>query len=182
MKNFDRQQFYICIAGIVLAGGFIAFRYVPIVRQNVAVTEKIKEQEALINQIHSQGTLFPELVYQREQLTERLIPFEQKVPRGRNFAQLWQQIADIMNDCKLREQLVRPGSELKSDRLCSIPLTIECKGTLEQIFTFFKSLENIDRLIQIEEMELEKDADLHTLVKLYAKANVYYQPDEKNNG
>ena len=67
-------------------------------------------------------------------------------------------------------------------QLCSIPLTLECKGSLEQIFAFFQSLENMDRLIRIEEVTLENDTDFNAVVKLKAKANVYYQPDDKEMG
>jgi Tfp pilus assembly protein PilO len=135
-----------------------------------------------MQQVCTHSALIPELKQQRDRLSVQLAPFDQKIPTGRNFAQLWQQIADVMNACNLSDQLVQPGLELKSDRLCSIPLTIECKGTLEQIFAFFQSLEGIDRLIRIEEVKLENDAAFDAAVKLSAKASVYYQPDEMDNG
>jgi hypothetical protein len=53
---------------------------------------------------------------------------------------------------------------------------------LEQLFAFFKAMENMDRLIRFEEVKFENDSDLNAVVKLNAKANVYYQPDDRGNG
>jgi len=182
MKNLDKQQWIIVVLAVAAAGGFAVFRYVPIVRQKQEVFQKIETQGALMQQVCVNSAQIPDLKKQREQLNSELAAFKQKIPQGRNFAQLWKQIADVMNTCELTDQLVQPGHELKSDSLCSIPLTIECKGSLDQIFNFFQALKSIDRLIQIEELKLENDADFTAMVKLYAKANVYYQPQEMDNG
>ena len=84
-----------------------------------------------------------------------------------------------MNACKLTDQLVQPGEELKSDQLCSIPLKLECRGSLEQLFAFFQAMEDMDRLVRLEEVQFENDSDFSAVVKLNAKANVYYQSDDK---
>jgi Tfp pilus assembly protein PilO len=182
MKNLDKQQIIIVLLAVVVAGGFAAFRYTPIVRQKYAALQQMEAQDTVMQQVCTDSAQIPELKLQRDQLRDELVTFTQKVPKGRNFAQLWQQIADVMNACELSDQYVQPGHELKSDQLCSIPLKIECKGTLEQIFSFFQSLESVDRLIRIEEVRLENDAEFNAVVKLFAKASVYYQPDETDNG
>ena len=181
MKNLDKQQVIIIVLAVVVAGGFGLLRYVPIVRQKQSIVEKMETQNAVMQRVATDTARVPELERQRDQLQGQMVSFTKKVPNGRNFAQLWKQIADLMNACQLSEQSIQPGQELKSDRLCSIPLTIECKGTLDQMYDFFQSLENIDRLIRIEELKLENDADFSAFVTLYAKANVYYQPDGMDN-
>ena len=181
MKNLDKQQVIIMVLAIVVACGFTLFRYIPIVRQKQSIIEKIKTQNAVMQRVATDTARVPELERQRDQLQGQMVSFTQKVPKGRNFAQLWKQIAALMNACQLSEQLIQPGQELKSDRLCSIPLTIECKGTLDQMYNFFQSLESIDRLIRIDELKLENDADFNAFVTLHAKANVYYQRDGMDN-
>ena len=182
MKNLDKQQLMIIALAVVVAGGFAVFRYTPIVRQRYDVAKKMETQNAVMEKVCTESAQIPELKQQRDQLSEKMLSFSEKVPEGRNFARLWQQIADVMNACDLRDQLIQPGQEMKSDHLCSIPLTIECKGTLAQIYRFFQSLENIDRLIRIEELKLENDAEYNEIVTLYAKANLYYQSDGTDNG
>ncbi|MEN8126309.1 MAG: type 4a pilus biogenesis protein PilO [Planctomycetota bacterium] len=181
MVKPDKQQLLILALGALVIGGFGIFRYVPIVRQKYAAQKRIRQQEIMLSEICVNGVLIPELRQQKKELQKQLLPFTQKVPQGRNLATLWRQVAEVMNECNLTDQLVQPGVELKSDELCSIPLTIECKGSLEQIFLFFQSLENIDRLIRIEQVRLVNGSDFDAVVTLNAKANVYYQPDEADN-
>lgn len=182
MKNLDRQQLIIVLLGVLVGGGFAIFRYIPIVRQKYTIQKEMEQQDQVIDEICSLSVLIPELKQQKNQLEKQLLPFEQKVPRGRNLAELWRHIAEVMNECGLTDQLVQPGAELKSDQLCSIPLTIECKGSMEQIFSLFKSLENVDRLVRVEEVNLENEKDFSSTVKMKARASVYYQPDQSNNG
>jgi Tfp pilus assembly protein PilO len=177
MKKPDKQQWIILLVAAVVSVGFGVFRYVPIVRQKVAIREQLEQQNQIIDEICSLSVLIPELKNQKRQLEKQLLPFDQKVPQGRNLAPLWQQVAEVMNECGLTDQLVQPGVEIKSPELCSIPLTIECKGSMQQIFAFFRSLEEINRLIRIEQVTLDRGTDLESGVKLKAQANVYYQPD-----
>ncbi|MHC4288172.1 MAG: type 4a pilus biogenesis protein PilO [Planctomycetota bacterium] len=179
--KLDKQQVIILGLSVVMLCGFGVFQYIPMVRQKHAILEGMAQQDQLSEKICSQSALLAELKQRGKQLQEKLIPFTKKVPQTRQFSQLWQQIADVMNECKLTDQLVQPGKELKSDQLCSIPLTLECRGSLKQVFAFFQAMENMDRLIRFEEVKFENDSDFNALVKLNAKANVYYQSDDKGN-
>jgi len=179
--KLDKQQLIILALSAVILCGFGVFQYIPIARQKHAIGVQMKQQDQLSNMIYSQSVLLPELKHQEKQLLEELTPFSKKIPQGRNFAPLWQQIADVMNEYQLTDQLVQPGEELKSERLCSIPLTLECRGSLEQLFAFFQAMENMDRLVRFEEIKFENDSDFNAVVKLNAKANVYYEPDDKGN-
>ena len=181
MKKPDKQQMIIFGLSAVIICGFGVFQYIPVIRQKLAMQEQIQQQNQLFETVCLKSVMLPELRQQKNRLQEELTVFSKKVPQGRNFAQLWQQIADVMNECKLTEQLVQPGEELKSDQLCSIPLTLECRGTLEQLYAFFEAMEKMDRLIRIEEVKFENDNDFNAVVKLNAKANVYYQPDEEDD-
>ncbi|MCI0498222.1 MAG: type 4a pilus biogenesis protein PilO [Planctomycetales bacterium] len=181
MKNPDKQQWVILMVSGLMFVGFGVFRYLPIVRQNIAVGAQMDQQKLTVEQITSSGALLPELTQQKKKLEAELDAFTRKIPEGRNFAQLWQEIADVMNACRLTDQLVQPGTELTSDTVCCIPLTIECKGTAEQIFMFFQSLEKMDRLIRVDDILLENDSGFSAQVKLTAKANVYYQPSDARN-
>ncbi len=180
--KLDKQQLIILGLSAVILCGFGIFQYIPVIRQRHALSDRMTQQDQLSEAICLQSVLLPELKQQEKQLQKELTPFFKKVPQGRHFAQLWQQIADVMNECKLTDQLVQPGEELKSDSLCSIPLTFECQGSLKQLFAFFQAMENMDRLIRFEEVKFENDSDFNAVVKLNAKANVYYQPDSRDNG
>lgn len=176
MKRIDKQQAAILIIGAVILIGFGMLRYMPIVRQKLALKEEMLRQSISMQEIREYSRRLPELKYQKSRLNEQLLSQSGRIPEGRQFARLWQQIAEVMNECNLQDQLIQPAEEKKSEDLCCVPLTIECKGTLEQIFTFFRMLEAFDRLICFEQVQLDNDKDFSALLKLNAKAYVYYRP------
>lgn len=182
MRHIEKQQFIILLAAVVLFGGFVVLRYVPILRQRSAISGQMKALDQNSDQINEVGVMVPELRAQVADMQQQLETFSVKVPEGRRFAGLWHQIAEIMNTCELTEQLVQPGTEIKSDELCCIPLAIECKGTMRQMFQFFQSLEQVERLLQVEKATFENSSDISGLVTLNATVNVYYQPGTLDNG
>ena len=181
MKQIDKKQAMILMLAAVVLLGFGLFRYMPIVRKRMAMKEQMNRQSLSMEQIQNYSRLLPELNQQKKQLEEKLQVSSGKIPEGKQIAQLWQQIAEVMNECKLQDQLVQPETEMKSDELCCIPLRIECKGSLDQMFMFFQMLEAFDRLICFENVQLEKNSDLDAEIKLNAKANIYYQPSNAGN-
>jgi Tfp pilus assembly protein PilO len=181
MKQIDKQQVTILILGAVVLLGFGLFRYMPIVRKRMAIKEQMNLQSLSMEQIQEYSRLLPELNQIKRQLEEKLQASSGKIPEGKQIAQLWQQIAEVMNECKLQDQLVQPEAEMQSDELNCIPLRIECRGSLEQMFTFFQKLEKFERLISFEDVQLENSRDFDAELKLNAKANVYYQPSKSGN-
>ena len=182
MKQIDKKQATILMLATVVLLGFGLFRYMPIVRKRMAMKKQLDSQSLSMEQIQEYSRLLPELNLQKRQLEEKLQTSAGKIPEGKQFAKLWQQIAEVMNECQLQDQLVQPETEMKSDELCCIPLRIECRGSLDQMFMFFQKLENFDRLVCFEDVQLENSSDLDAEIKLNAKANVYYKPSKAGNG
>lgn len=182
MSRMDKQQTIILLITAVLLTGFAVFRYVPIVQTKLASRDMMDKHDIAMQQVQHYAKTMPELRREKQQYVQQLEDFSVKIPEGKQFAQLWQQIADVMNDCQLTEQLVRPGTEKQSQQLNCIPLTIECSGSFEQMFEFFQSLEKLDRLVRLEEIDLKNSNDFDATMKLNAKANIFYQSKTPDNG
>ena len=179
--KLDKQQTIIIVLAAILLCGFGVLQYIPVIHQRGKICDRMTQQDQLAETLCVQTTMLPELRHQEKELRDALVPITKKIPEGRHFATLWQQIADVMNACNLTNQLVQPGKELKSDQLCSIPLTLECQGSIEQLFAFLKAMEGMERLVRFDQVKLENDSDFKGIVKLYAKASVYYQSDGRGN-
>ena len=121
MKRIDKQQLAILIVGAIILIGFGIFQYMPIVRQKLAIKEQMTQQSLSMEQIQECSRRLPELQQLKGQLTEQLQAESGKIPEGKQFAQLWQQIAQVMNECSLQNQLVQPAAEKKSEDLCCVP-------------------------------------------------------------
>ena len=72
-----------------------------------------------------------------------------------------QRIAVVMTENDLTDQVVLPGKERGTDDLGCIPIHVACKGTLTNLFSFFGSLQAMDRLVRIEKVTLENDTRFH---------------------
>ncbi len=182
MRGLDKKQTMILVLGAAILTGFAVFQYVPIVQKKLQMRKQVLKHAQSMEQVQQYAGSLPELRQKKAELTEQVTAYSVKIPEGKQFAQLWQQIADVMNDCQLTEQSVRPGKEQTSEELCCIPLSIECTGTLDQMFEFFQSLENFERLVRIEQIDLKNNDDFDTTVKMNATANIYYQPEHPDNG
>lgn len=178
-KTADKQQALIILAAVIMLTGFGGLRYLPMFRQQQAMAARMQQQEQEMQDIQTHSCLLPELRHQKKRLEDSLDEFAQKIPRSRDFARLWQQIADAMNACRLSDQWVQPGTEQKAGRLSCIPLTIECRGSMEQIFTFVKVVEDMDRLMRLDELKLENSPEFKADLKMSARVMVYYQPEEQ---
>ena len=117
----------------------------------------------------------PALRGQANALRVKLADYDLRIPPDRRFADLWHRMAEAMNRHNLQDQVVQPGTETTGQIVGSIPIKLQCSGTLEQIFEFLKSLTEFERLIRIEELQLQNDADYSGWIKLDATARVYYQ-------
>ena len=85
------------------------------------------------------------------------------------------QIADLMNQHQLKEQEIAPGEEIEADGLNCIPVSIQCKGELTQIFEFYQQLQQLDRLIRIKQVKLLNDRDFRGEVSMETDVVIYYK-------
>ena len=182
MRRLDKKQTVIVVLVVVVMTGFAVFQYIPIVQKKMHLKKEMSKQTEAMTQIRQYAAKLPELRKEKEMLKEEMEDYSIRIPEGKQFAQLWQQIADVMNECELAEQSVKPGAEQTTEELCCIPLSIECMGTLDQMFEFLESLEQFERLMRIEKIDLENSTNFDAKVKMNATANIYYQPDHLNNG
>jgi len=71
-----------------------------------------------------------------------------------------------------------PGvpKEIAVKGLNCIPVDMQCKGTLAQVFEFQKQMQKLDRLVRIEHIKLANDSDFTGEVSLQTKVVIYYRP------
>jgi type IV pilus assembly protein PilO len=107
--------------------------------------------------------------------------YEQQIPTQRDLGEFLQKIANLMNEHNLQGQMVQPGDEIKAGQLNCIPVNMQCKGRLSQIFEFYKDVQRLDRLIRIEYVKLANDGGFSGEVSMQTKAIIYYS-DEPGQG
>jgi len=181
MKYPEKQQVIIVVSAIAIIAGFCIFGCFPARKQSLALRQAKADNQNRASANLAQAAQIPHLREKFQEMHDCIGNYDVKIPANRNFARLFEQIASVMNECDLTDKLVQPAAEIEGDKINCIPITIKCKGTFEQIFEFFDSLNNFDRLINIHSLKLTGDKDSSGIVEMAAEANVYYHPAEENN-
>lgn len=171
----ERQQLTICVMAGVIVGGFMLFRYLPL-RSKMKAVRKIKSAQALA--IAKGVADDKQLIFLKEQLSKlqhELENFEANIPIQSDIGVFLHRIADLMNKHDLREQVIEPHKEIKAENINCIPVKMQCKGKLPQIFEFYRELQKLDRLVRVEQVKLSNDKDFNGQVSMEARAIIYYR-------
>lgn len=175
MKRPEKKQVQIIVIAAVIIVGFTVLRFYPLARRMAKIRRTRGEQVAAVTQVRQYTLGIPALRRQAADLRVQLADYDRRIPGDRQFADLYHQMAEAMSRHNLQDRIVQPGAETTGQSVGCIPITIQCSGTLDQTFEFLKSLADFDRLIRIEELQLQNDAEYSGLIKLNAAAKVYYQ-------
>ena len=195
----EKQQIVILCLAFSMVVGFVLLRYLPLQKRIKAVEQRRTEQRLAIAEAQRRSEQLPILKEQLLKLQRTVGNYEANVPAQRDLGVFLQQIANLMDEHNLKEQQVQPGKEMKivdssprgvhrtatgsgqrtadSKKLSAIPVNIQCKGKLKQIFEFYRRLQKLDRLVRIEQVKLENDSDFSGEVSSQTRVVVYYRTD-----
>ena len=178
MKMFfrERQQITIFVIAAAIIRGFVLFRYLPLRKAAKAIKAARAAQTLTITKEQAESKQLPVLKEQLLKLQQAVGNYESNIPMQRALGEFLQRIADLMNENNLKEQVVAPGEEIKNGELCCIPIEMQGKGRLAQIFEFYKRLQGLDRLVRVEQVRFENDKDFSGEVNMLTKAVIYYRP------
>jgi len=178
MTEQDKKKIWIATIAMLAFALLAVFGYVPIVWQKYVINQSLRRQSLTMEQVRTcadQLSAVEEKISELKPLAEKS---ERSIPENRQFASLWQEIAELMNQHNLKDQQVKPGEELQDGDVRSVSLEIQCNGKLSDMFAFIGSLEKMERLVRIEQMDLTNDKDYTGQLTLSAKAKVFYRtPD-----
>jgi Tfp pilus assembly protein PilO len=171
----DKKQIAICAAAGTMVIAFVLFRYLPL-RQRIKAAERIKAAQRLaISKASMEKAQMPMLRKQLLALQQTVGNYQASIPDETNLGVFLQQIADLMSKHNLKEQVIAPCKEIAVEGLNCIPVDMQCKGRLAQIFEFYKGIQELERLIRIEKVNLTNDADFSGQVSMRAKVVIYYR-------
>ncbi len=171
----ERQQIAICVAAGVIVSGFVLLRYLPLQKRIKAVKQTRTAQRLAIAKGIADSRQLPLLKEQLLKLQRQLGKYEANIPERRALGTFLRRIADLMNEHNLKEQVIQPDKEIAVEALKCIPVSMQCKGKLAQIFEFYKSLQELDRLVCIEQVKLVNNRDFNGEVSMETKAVIYYR-------
>ena len=171
----ERQQIIICVVAGLVVCVFMLFWYLPLHKKMEAIRQTKAAASLAIAKGAADSRQLPLIKEQLQELQEKLAKYEANIPDKNTFGGFLGRIADLMNENNLKEQEITPGQEIKADKFNCIPITMRCKGKLDQIFRLYRQLQTLDRLVRIELVKLSNDSDLGGQVTMETRAFIYYR-------
>ncbi|MHC4132602.1 MAG: type 4a pilus biogenesis protein PilO [Planctomycetota bacterium] len=138
------------------------------------IEDSRQKNQILISKASIESQRFLELQEELRKLKKKIEHYDVMIPVNRDLGGFLQKITSLMDEHRLTEQNVQPGKEINLDALTCIPVNMKCKGRINRIFEFYRSLQKMDRSIRIEHVELINDEDLNGDVTMNTYASVYY--------
>jgi Tfp pilus assembly protein PilO len=173
----ERQQIAICVAAAVMICGFVLFRYLPLQREAKFLKQAYVAQMFAVSKASAESRQIPVIREQLLGLQTAVGNYERQIPAQRELGEFLQRIASLMNEHNLKGQMVQPGKEIKAGELNCIPVSMQCKGRLSQIFEFYRRVQGLDRLVRIERVKLVNDGDFSGEVLMQTNAVIYYRAE-----
>jgi Tfp pilus assembly protein PilO len=171
----ERKQIMIFAATAMLLCGFVLLRYLPLQHRLKAAKERIVNAQLVISKASTEKEKLELVKQELLEAQAKVIDFDKNVPVQRDLGGFLQQITEMMTAHNLKEQIIEPDSEIKTEKLNCVPVTIQCKGKLKQIFEFYKSLQKMERLVRIEEIQLKNDNNLTGEASMLTKTVIFYR-------
>ncbi|MHC4104677.1 MAG: type IV pilus inner membrane component PilO [Planctomycetota bacterium] len=175
----ERKQIAIFVAAGVMVAAFVLFRYLPLQKRIRAVEQTKIAQTLVITKASMERAQMSAIKEQLLKLKRTVGNYKAIIPVKNDFGVFLQQITDLMSKHNLREQIIAPGEEVAVKGLNCIPVDMQCKGRLAQVFEFYKRMQRLDRLIRIEQVKLANDSDFSGEVSMQAKVVIYYRPKSR---
>ncbi len=175
----ERQQIAICAVAVAMVSGFVLLRYLPLQKRIKAIGQKRAAQTLAVAEAWRQSGQLPALKEQLLKLQRAVGNHEANIPAQMELGVFLHRIANLMNEHHLKGQVIAPGKEIEVDELNCIPVNMQCKGRLKQIFEFYRRMQELDRLVRIEQVKLVNDNDFSGEVSMQTKVFIYYRPEAR---
>ncbi|MHC4637303.1 MAG: type 4a pilus biogenesis protein PilO [Planctomycetota bacterium] len=171
----DKKQILILASAAVITVGFIVLRYIPLHKRLKTTKAELFQQQQILSKAETESKQLEVLAEQLQELKDQVGNFEVSVPSEREIGVFLHEVATLMNERDLREQQIQHGQETSAGGLNGIPVNIKCKGSLEQIFGFFRSLQSQNRSIRIEQVQLMNTHEFSGELSMEASAIIFYR-------
>ncbi|MBN1510212.1 MAG: type 4a pilus biogenesis protein PilO [Sedimentisphaerales bacterium] len=171
-----KQQMWLYGVAVLFCADFVFYGYLPSHKRLQSLREAKVQQSRLIETAAAQSKELPALRTRLESIERIVEHYDRYVPAEESSGLFLQEIARLMTDHHLADHVVVPGSNVQSEDIQCIPVHIDCQGSLKDIFSFFRDLQTMDRLVRILKVALQNDGDFAGHVRMEMNAVIFYRP------
>lgn len=173
LNNKSVQRLALVVCAAVMAGGL--GRYGLLWSDSRQWASMRQQADQLQQEIQRQAGQMADLAVALKDKSLAAAEFDRRVPDGKSFAELWRSLAELMALCGLTDQRVEPAEPVEVKGIGAARLKLQARGATKQVYAFIRAVEQMERLIRFESVQLSADPLFSGIVRLEAEATVFYQ-------
>lgn len=145
---------------VIIIALFVFLAILPKNKEIKALEQEIAEQKKEIAKSQGMAARLEELKAENEKLKKKLKELEEQLPGEHEISSLLKQVSDLGLDAGLQIITWKPAQRRNhpSQIVYEVPVTVTMKGSYHRLGRFFSSLTHLDRIVNINDIVLNKPA------------------------
>jgi Tfp pilus assembly protein PilO len=180
-KPGHKQRAWLYVVATLFCGDFVLYGYMPSHKRLQSLAAAQVQQERMIEMAAAQSKELPALKTRLKNTEQIVAHYDSYIPLDASQGVFLQEIARVMTEHHLTDQVVVPGREVESDGIRCIPVHVNCKGSLKDVFGLFHDLQGMDRLVRIAKVLLQNDRNFVGQVSMEADAVIFCRPPSERD-
>jgi type IV pilus assembly protein PilO len=155
MPLYQRVLLLLVLLSLIIAG-YVYFLHIPAqaeltknIKKNKKVLVKLQESRRIANNL-------PRFKAEYEKMQKQLELALKELPNESEIPSLLSSIAGLAKDNGLEVQEFKPGKEIPKGFYAKVPVSLKLKGSYHEMALFCQAVSNLDRIVNIEDITLEK--------------------------
>ena len=157
---------------VILAALYISLGYLPKSTEISELQTKHAELEIQLEEIEQQVSQRDEARARMQNLKDQLIVALQELPEDREIPVLLKEISSLARKAGLEILRFQPLSEEIREYVAEIPVALEVEGNYHDVAQFFDALSDMDRIVYVQDIEMQSPEERGGKVYLRVTGNV----------
>lgn len=158
---------------VILLGAFMYLVYLPNMQKIDQTTKNVHELEGKLNRAIVQRKQLPEKRAEKEQVDAQFNEALKLLPNDKEIPELLTQISALGADSELDLRSIRPQGDRKKEFYKEIPISLELKGTYHNVAIFFEKVGRMDRIMNIQNVNMKPVSPRLTELNVTCEAITY---------
>jgi Tfp pilus assembly protein PilO len=159
---------------VSMIGLFLIFGYRPATQRLSFLKNEIANHSQLLDENQTKARRLPMLAFEVDRLRNKLDKFNKRLPKTAELGEFIRDLTQVSQQYTIRKLVHQPGTVKRQDLYGEIPITMNFEGDFQNVFSFIRQLEEMQRLTRVRSLQIKcKDGKLgHVDVNM--AMNIYF--------
>lgn len=180
---------------LVVVAGYYFLLLSPLRAEFATRTEERESKEAQLQQLQQEVAELEAIADNAPEIERQLLELSKRVPTQPEVPSFILQVEEISEAAGVSQLSIQPGEAGPPEGggdFSSIPITMTFEGTYEQLQDFMVRMQNLVRLVAVNEVSYEEaeqegeettlDPSIERLLQVEILAEIYFQPGDVPSG